>query len=286
MVTDVQIGVVMEIRRNRAVVMTPQGLFEQIRLDVPASVGDMVPVPMQQNFVGHRLRVRSAIASVAAAVVICAGLLHAIFIAPPKAQAYAFVSLDMSPSVSLDLSDHMTVLGIHGLNSAGKQVAASMHVNGDKLGTVIQLLVHKTVQQGLLPANDTIIVAAAGANSHTDATAIETQAADDVDAALKAAGAAAAQTANVYSMDVSSSVWNEAMKQNVSPGKYATYLLAKQVGVPVSLSDITSSQVQMVLAQVHDLQTGTAQLNTGNYSKVAAIVGSAIPAGTPAASGQ
>ncbi|MFB5192093.1 anti-sigma factor domain-containing protein [Alicyclobacillus fastidiosus] len=273
--TNAQFGVVMEIRRGRAIVMTPHGAFERIKLDLPANVGDMVTLPVP-TFTSHRLRVRSTVASVAAAVVVCAGLLHAIFIAPPKVEAYAFVSLDMSPSVSLDLSDHMTVLDVHGLNAAGKKLAKSLHVNGDKLSTAIRLVVHNTVQEGMLPANDTIIVAAAGADAHTDASEIEAQATSDVHSALKAAGTSVAQKANVYSMDVSSSVWNEAMKQDVSPGKYATYLLAHQVGVPVSLADINSSNIQMVLAQVHDLQTGESQLNTGDYSKVASIVGTTV----------
>ncbi|WAH38424.1 anti-sigma factor domain-containing protein [Alicyclobacillus dauci] len=265
-------GIVMEIEGRRAIILTSRGQFERIRLGQSAQVGDLIAVGAFSSYGVPRWRFRSAVASVAAIAVLCIGVLHAVLVSPPKAQAYAFVSLDANPSVSLDLSDHNTVLGVDGLNAPGKEIAKSVHVRGVSLNTAIRDIVGQMVAQGLLPSHDTIIVAAASAQGNRDVSRLESQAAADVDAALQAHHTLATSSATVYSIGLPNAVWDDAMKAKVSPGKYATYLLAKQVGIPVQLQDITSSNLQRVLAQVHDMQAGTQQLDSGHYGEVAAIV--------------
>lgn len=270
-------GVVLEIHGRRAIVLTGQGQFQRIRLRVPAHVGEVVPIHLQQSaqFV-TRWRIRSTIAGLAAAVVICAGVLHAIFIAPPQAEAYAFVSLDIEPSVSFELNNHMTVIRAQANDANGKQLLRSVHVKGQSLNSAIHQIVTQVASKGLLPSHDTIIVAASSKRANGDVSNVESQATADVNNALKSLSPSATKgSVQVYSIQVPSSVWDQAVKKKVSPGKYATYLLATELGVPVQLKDINSANLQLVLAQAHDLQTGVGELDTGNYNQVAAIVSEA-----------
>ncbi|MFD1676919.1 anti-sigma factor domain-containing protein [Alicyclobacillus fodiniaquatilis] len=262
-------GMVMEIEGKRAIVMTNDGQFRRIRLREATEVGAFVPLRSLPSSSWH---LRATVASVAAVVVILVGVLHAVLIAPPEVEAYAYVSLDINPSVSLDLSPHLTVLRADGLNAHGKSLLRSIHVRGKSLDKAISMIVGQTVKTGLLPQNDTIIVAAASATDGKDVTQIEQEATSDVDQALVVAPTNIAASATVYGMDLSDDVWKKAISQNVSPGKFATYLMAKQVGVNIKLADINSSNLQMLLTQVHDLQSGMAQLDTGSYGKVAEIL--------------
>lgn len=265
----------MEVDGQDAVVMTNDGRFERMRVDPTVQVGEFIPlsgarvVGMKRR---RRLPLRSGIAVTAAAVVLCAGLLHAIFVSPPEAQAYAFVSVDADPSVSLDLTKQLTVLDVRGMNTAGAVLSKSLNLKGQTLNAAVRNIIAKLASDHQLPSNDTIVVTAASPTDSTNVSQVEAQAVTAVHQALQANPSAAATKTNVYSMDVPNAVWKQAEKAHVSPGQYATYLLAKQEGVPVKLQDLKSTTLQRVLAQVHDLKTAVAGLDNGNYDQVAAIV--------------
>lgn len=268
-------GIVMEVNGRHAVVMTSDGRFERVRVPAMVQVGDFVPLTSgsvtQMTRMRH-WRLRSGIAGVAAAVVLVAGLFHGVFVSAPEAQAYAFVSLDAEPSVSLDLTKQMTVIDVRGMNPSGDALAKSLHLKGQSLNKAVQHLVAKLATDDTLPSNDTIVITAASPTDNTEVSNVEAQAVAAVHQALQLNPSAATTVTNVYSMDVPDAVWKKAVKAHVSPGQYATYLLAKESGAPVTLQDLSSPTLQRVFAQAHDFQTAVSGLDAGNYSQVAAIL--------------
>ncbi len=280
--------------------MTQSGLFERIRVPSGVSIGDTVPWKSFQDDrffrpVKIRRRALQRLSSrwglIGAAAVVVVGALIATSVATNSSKnVYAYVSLDANGQIAFDVNQHMRVVDVHGLNQVGKQTVSNLQLQGASLQSAVDDVVSKLATNKLLPSHDTIVVTAASATDNSSAHTVETTAVTAVHQALQGSAQPDSIDDSVYSMDVPRQVWMKAEDEHVSPGQYATFLLAQQVGVPVKLADLNSSNLQTVLAEAHDLHTALTGLNTGNYDQVASIVEGAIGAASsqtgPAAANQ
>lgn len=269
-------GIVMELSGRKAIILTSEGEFLRIRLHVPARIGEEVWATPRDLFYWRSISVRSAVAGLAAVAVFGFGIGQLLMGTGPSAEAYAFVSVDANPSVNFYLDKNLHVIGVHALNSTGNQLAHALHVKGESIDTAIHDMMKQVANEGTLPSGNAIIVTASSPTGNADMTSLESQVTNDVHDALKNVSQSGASSPQVYSMNVPSAVWHDAIKAKVSPSKYASYLLAKEAGVQVKLTDIHSSNTQLVLAQAHDLKAGAGQLESGHVKEVTDIVQSAL----------
>ncbi|GMA56284.1 hypothetical protein GCM10025858_07870 [Alicyclobacillus sacchari] len=211
-----------------------------------------------------------------AAVVACCVLLGGLLVGAVSHRSdYALVSLDANGQISFAVDAHMHVVSARGLNETGQSVLNAVPVQGLPLSSAVGEVVAKLAQAQELPRNDSIVVTTASVAKNADVHTVDDQVISAIHTAL-----GKSETRNVYHMDVPKAVWAQAQAAHVSPGQYATYLLAQQVGVPVKLTDLNSANLQTVLAEAHDLHTALSGFNTGDYQQVASIVDSAVGSST------
>lgn len=267
------VGLVMSLEGQYAVVMSQDGRFARVHVDGPVQVGDYLPMAFEARRGKRRLNRRTSLTSVAAVVAIAGIVLGAVFAIPPRASAYAFVSLEANAQVSLDLNQQMKVIRVEGLNESGKRMVSSLHIQGEPLQTAVSTVVQAMSKQGGLASNDAIVVATSSPKETSQTQSIDKLAATAVTDAIGTTGQPSTATVpHVYSMTLPDAVWKKARKSHVSPGQYAAYLLAKEAGVPVQLQQVNTSNVQAVLGEVHDLKSAVNGLDTGNYRGVASTV--------------
>jgi len=266
-------AVVVELQGDRAILLTDDGAFVKVAARPGMSVGDVIDVSVRGRDGGGWLRAwtrrRLALGAVAACVLCAAIGGGALSMAGWGARPHALVSVDANAEWSLAVDQNMCVVSASAYNAVGQSVLARVRVKGKPLADAVRSLVGELAAEGQMPRNDSVVVATTSLDGD--------DAGSDIDRAVMSAVQGATQgEGNVYSMALSPSVWNQALANHVAPAQYASYLLAQEVGVHVHLSDLSSANVQTVVAQAHDLHTALQGLNTGNYDEVASIVEAAL----------
>ncbi|WP_067923308.1 anti-sigma factor domain-containing protein [Alicyclobacillus shizuokensis] len=268
-------GVVLGITRRHAIVLTRDGEFCRIPRRSGMSVGGEVSWEMHRH-ARNRGWQKAAVAVCTAVVFAGIGLLGAGQFWP-SGRAYAYVSLDINPSVSLTVDRHTRVLRASPLNASGRSLLEHVHVDGDALGQAIAQLVTATVTGQMMSSGDTILVSAAPADSSHAVGDMASRAAAAVKSAISGNPSARRLHPRVYSLDLSHSVWKTAAAAKLSPGKLAAYLAAHKEGEPVSLSDLSGDTLARVLTTA---QTSKSLLNTlenGDDAAIASLIRS-LPA--------
>ena len=275
--SDEEEAVILSLDGDCAVVLMRDGSFRRIRVREGAQVGELCSVASREHRYARALRNlgnsgRRWRTTGLAAVVACCVLIGGLMVGAISHRSdYALVSLDANGQVSFAVDAQMRVVSAHGLNSEGQKVLSAVPVKGLPLTSAVDEVVSKLAQTQALPRNDSIVVTTASVAQSADVHAVDEEVISAIHTAL-----GKRDPGNVYHMDVPKSVWAQAQAAHVSPGQYATYLLAQQVGVPVKLIDLNSANLQTVLAEAHDLHTALSGFNTGDYQQVASIVESAV----------
>ncbi|MBF8378856.1 anti-sigma factor domain-containing protein [Alicyclobacillus mali] len=265
-------AVVVELRGERALVLTDDGAFMEMAARPSMSVGDVIDISARQVRGGWmRAWVRRRVAlGAAAACALCAALGGgALAVAGWGSRPHALVSVDANAEWSLAVDRNMRVVSATAYNAVGQEVLARVPVKGEPLAQAVRSLVRELAAEGQMPRNDSVVVASTSLDGGDSGSLMTQAVASAVQGATRGEG-------NVYSMALSPSVWNQAVANHVAPAQYASYLLAQEVGVRVHLKDLSSANVQTVVAQAHDLDTALQGLNTGNYDEVASIVQAAL----------
>jgi hypothetical protein len=276
-------GIVMELEGNHAVVMRKDGLFTRIPRTSDMGVGMevgwealtvQIPVGMSHARSGRR-RVasqwrRMGAASIAACLAISAGVWFARgAITPMTAEAYAFVSVDINPSVSIQVDKTLHVMVADGINSDGVLLLNHLDLHGQPLQRAISMVVDSAVQNHMMPQDDTILVTTAPKVSGTNVIQVQQQVQSSMNAAIQANPNAQSLHPSVYAVGLSPAVWNAANKAKMSPGKLAAYLMAAKEGLHVTnVNELTGSVLSKVLSKA-DAQ-GVSQILSANNPKTVA----------------
>lgn len=172
-------GIVMEIHRKYAILLTKDGSFEKgIILTEHAERGDEVifqPVSGKSRW--RRCWNNSPIAVRLSAVILLAllifgyPLLHGV----DDTEAHAYVAIDINPSIELELNDELMVTGIHALNDSADKLIGGVNSMEDKsIHSVLTDIVDESESRGLADQK-TMIVGVSCENQNEDPRELLTQ---------------------------------------------------------------------------------------------------------------
>lgn len=250
-------GIVMSTQGRMAVVLTKDGEFCQVpcqegtqigmEIDWASSMSNGVVDGKRRSTLWHLSRVRKVVATgIAAAVLVTAGFWYysgSVYAATP----YAFVSIDINPSVSLVLNRHLHVIKAVPQNADGEKLLSHLKLKGEVVGAAVKDIVDAAVSEQMLPQSDNIVVATAPAHNVTSVADVQKEVKDDVAKAVAGNAKAKKLAPSVYSLSVSNTVWKVATDKHVSPGKVGAVLLAKKHGMVVSPNEAGGDVLKAVM---------------------------------------
>lgn len=268
----------MEVGDGHAIVMTPDGQFCRIPHSGAGSIGAEVvwtetpvaaPAPRKRRS-GPTTWMRWSAAATAACIALAVGVWQGLggFGGPPT--AYAMVSLDIHPSMTMQVDKHLKVLQVTPTDADGQRVVRELpKLQGEPMQQAISQVVKQALSDHLVPADDSIIVAAAPtqSGSSADLPSITNSAQQAVEQALKSTGASQTLQPSVYTVTVPKNVFDAANQADIAPGQLATYLMALNQGVPVT--NLNSNTISQVFGASHSASlmkvlgsASTAQIST------------------------
>jgi len=248
-------GIVMTVNDQFAVVFTKDGQFCHVPFSPGMEVGRQVqwladsPEVRQpaQRRGGRSFRQwdawrRYGTAGLAASLLVAVGAwVSSSTFLPVKAEAYAYVSVDINPSVSLTVDKKLQVLSAVGANADGKTLVGLVDLQGQSLSAAMAQVVTVAISQHMMPLRDSILVTAAPVRAADSVSQIETQAEHDLQDAIQTNPAARSLQPSVFSLGLSHAVWEAADEAKIPPGKLAVYLVARDKGEPVHLTQVSSN---------------------------------------------
>ncbi len=188
------------------------------------------PVGKRGFFTGRR---RFSWPAVAAACLIAATALTTMQVRSAWAKPYAYVSLDVNPSVELTLNSADRVVGVAVLDASSARTVQGLQLEGLTIHRALKRYVARLVAEGYMKrGRAAIIVATAPAGNGQLSSAVSADVQEAVQRTFRGANV------QIASLVVPEGVLRSALSYHVSPGRLALYVEAKRMGVTVNWRDI------------------------------------------------
>ena len=197
----------MEIRNGRAAVLMEDGSF--ITTDRKCSVGDVIELKQRK----HR-KLKPAVyrwALSCAAIVLGVFGWHHYYAVP-----YAYVSIDVNPSLEFAVNRMERVVEVTAVNKDAETAADALTkagVKGKTVETAIDLAVDELTEENYLGKDKTAVLVGLSSNSSSSLSHLESQVA-------RSTLGSDSDTYEVYVETADASARDDAMKENVSVGRY------------------------------------------------------------------
>lgn len=249
-------GVVMQLSDGYAVVMTKEMEFRKIPLlegmvvglevDVPAET--VVPLTSSKSKRAWYQTKWMKSGVVAASILLAVGLFSNTLFTGPK--AYAYVSVDINPSIELSIDNHKKVVTATPLNEDAEKLLTELKVTGIQVDEAVGKMADYAREHGYLHDKSEVIITASPAVDEQKLVAEDLNL-DQIEEELVAKVQMLATTygaeIDVEGVRVSEEVRNAAKDAGVSPGKYAVYLSALSQGVDVEIDELKNAPISKVV---------------------------------------
>lgn len=156
-------GIILERHRKYTILMTKDGAFLKGKVYVKdAQIGDEVvfePIYPKRFFFlskNNKRHLPARILTVACIVLVC---LFLPFYFSPNDKTYAYVTVDINPSIELEVDENYTVRKIHAMNDDAEQIMGELtNYLNKNLETVIQMIMNTSEENGLINNGKNILV--------------------------------------------------------------------------------------------------------------------------------
>lgn len=245
-------GIVMEKKAKTLIVMTGDGQFREIaRKNRSCLVGEEVAFAPSEARERDRLTPFSMLSSLAAAILICVVLFGGLSdVGSPSSwfagrSVVAYVSLDINPSVELGVDKMEKVRSLSALNDDGEALIEGVVFKDKPLDEVMQALLVQSEGDYLSSGAADIMITA---TTVKDSRLVDSRLTEELESTVKAYldknHAGEVENFAVTALPTTPEVRNEAKKVDLSAGKYAAYLGAKNNGYAVTVDELKAQSLR------------------------------------------
>ncbi|WP_418790799.1 anti-sigma factor domain-containing protein [Phosphitispora sp. TUW77] len=142
-------GLVVKVKSPYYIILTNNGTYHKVPIsgNPSVNVGTMAEFSTAvKPFPSCRFLIQAALAASLLIVFMGFGIYNMF----PGAEPAAYVSLDINPSIELEIDNDLKVTDISLLNSDAAKLMAGMSLKGSNLSTAVQLIMSRALQNGYL----------------------------------------------------------------------------------------------------------------------------------------
>lgn len=260
-------GVVMSIDRNKAVILTKEGGFKEVRLKKNSDV------IVGQEIHNHHLLKRSLphrkllMPSFAAAVVVVLFFVLTSGIFQKDAVA-AYISLDGNPSIEASVDQHLNIVSVKALNSDASELITHPNSYEHKpLKSFLQDMVKQLNDKGELSNQPDVLVTAA-INQHIKNEKVVQHQIDTVVKNVSQSSNIKKEHGKLTYVKTTIDKHRAAEKAGISTGKYLVYLHSVKQDPNLSLSQVKQMSIKDIQAEVKKVATQAKTLSTTRSTAV------------------
>lgn len=216
-------GIVLEQHRKYTIVLTKDGEFRKIDPIRNADIGAEV------SFDAEPKRKISKLKVIPAAMVAAACLFFALFhFIPSQNNTYAYVVVDINPSVELEVTEDMRVNAVRPINRDAEIILEQIDAQNKKVDTVMDEIIHTSEELGFVDEEEKNVLVGV---SYADETAEE-----DVPSSIEQYAETNTEW-NITAFHVPLDVREEAVKSNTSMNELLAAKLEEENEMDENLDD-------------------------------------------------
>lgn len=241
-------AIIVEVNKRHLIVLAEGGEFMKVKnTSASYSVGQEIKLPVKEE---KSRSIFSGLLSwkTGTAVALAIFLLFFQILSPVSGPgAYAYVGMDMDPSLELKIDEEMKVLEIFSYNEQGKEVLERMKEwkNRD-IEYVTDLIFDMCKELGYLQSKEEVLITT---------TLSEEIPADKEIEIKKRVNEVITKTAKKKSVEMTTIVMSskereKSKKMKMSPGHYAIYTAAKKSGIKITKKEISGQTIEKISEKV------------------------------------
>ncbi|MFC4559109.1 hypothetical protein ACFO3D_13000 [Virgibacillus kekensis] len=171
-------GILMETNRRYSIMMRSDGVFERTKPVQGVSIGEEVryqPLPEKRGFALLSGKTVGAPYRITAMACMLLLLVMPFYFVLQTDSTYAYVNIDINPSIELEIDEDLEVTSVNPLNEDGQVIADKLEgYKGDKLNLVIDYIVTESEKLGLLSNGKNMLVGVSYLSDQTDVSVLST----------------------------------------------------------------------------------------------------------------
>ncbi|RXZ84113.1 anti-sigma factor domain-containing protein [Paenibacillaceae bacterium] len=248
-------GIVMQIEKHYLIAMTPEGQFTKAAKSPDNRIGDEITIaPVSSS--NRRFAFWGSVGAAALLLVMLSWLLV------PGHQVVAYVSLDINPSLEVGIDNGKRVRELRAWNEEGENVIDGMLFSGLPVEKVIKQIMERFNSAAYLEADyrDVIVTSVLVSDSERLSDGFETGLVKKLEQVIKEALAGDSfesdNNIRVTFLQAPASLRDAAVKEGVTSGKLAVYLLVKNSGGMLTMDNLK----QGILYEVAEAQGGLQEI--------------------------
>lgn len=257
-------AIIVEVNSRHLIVLAEGGEFKKIKNTNPAyTVGQEISIPVLKEkkdsifsvFINWKTGTAAALAIF---------LLFFQVLSPMSGEgAYAYVGMDMDPSLELKINEDMQVLDILSFNEQGHTVLEHMGEWEEKeIGYVTNLIFEACEDLGYLKTQEEVLITTTLSEDIPESK--ETEMKEKVNEVMTET--AKKKSVEMTTIVMSSKEREKAKKMKISPGHYAIYTAAKRSGIKISPKEVAGQTIEEISEKVGPIK----ELLEENDEKVSA----------------
>ncbi|MFD0588535.1 anti-sigma factor domain-containing protein [Paenibacillus sp. GCM10027627] len=284
-------GIVMSIEAKHAVVMTADGRFVRAPLHGSPQIGE--EIVFEEETIARRPRWNRQIQRYAGAaallcLIVLSGLIYGIQQANP---VVAYLTMDINPSIEIGVDSKEKVRKLRALNDDGKRIIEGIHYKGVHVDDVASAILDKASGAHYLdlPDQEILITSLLLNGKKKPDDGFESALTGKLDQRLQdwivQHGSVLGGKVSIATLSIPQELRTEADANGVSSGKMALYLMAKDNGYVLELSELKERTVKELAEPMGGLQSMmTSQTAVGTKENLQKLLEKEKSAGAKATS--
>ncbi|MFZ5986983.1 MAG: anti-sigma-I factor RsgI family protein [Bacillota bacterium] len=268
-------GVILELNNEEALVVTSESRFITIKRNSDMFVGQEISFNPYEEFIS-RYKIPgliSAAAGIAALLVIA--LISYVFL-PSQSNVYAYIDVDINPSVEFCIDEAYTVLDTRHLNKDAKVLLSNLRLNGMHINKALSVLVKKSKEYGFIKSkSDKLVYVSASLNNQSTKFKHDPNDQGNKIGALledikKNINSTLDESIEVEVIKVSPENRKLAQKNNISMGKYSILSEALKDGIDISVEEVKENTISETIRKVGEKQLEKNKITESNHNYASA----------------
>ncbi|NUK28852.1 anti-sigma factor domain-containing protein [Parageobacillus sp. VR-IP] len=148
-------GIVLELDEEFVTLLTPEGEFIQVKKEDEYEIGEEIEAKMvKKPYVRHRSFRYAAVSLIAAAVLLIATLFRF-----PSNEVYAYMSIDINPSIEVGVDEQLKVLKLKAYNEEGEKIASQLsRWKNEAFVVITKEIIELSMKKGYLQKGGQVLI--------------------------------------------------------------------------------------------------------------------------------
>ncbi|MED4903245.1 anti-sigma factor domain-containing protein [Parageobacillus thermoglucosidasius] len=147
-------GIVLEFDDEFVTLLTPDGEFIQVKKESECEIGEEIEAGIVQKPNVRRRSLRYIMSFVAAAVLLIATLLRF-----PSDEVYAYMSIDINPSIEIGVNEQLKVIKLKAYNKEGKKIVSQLvHWQKKAFIDITKEIIELSMKKGYLQKGGQVLI--------------------------------------------------------------------------------------------------------------------------------